>query len=332
MNNPTVIQTWPVIGHDWAVNLLRREVAAGHPPHALLITGPPNVGKGTLALSFAQTLLCTGDPQPCGVCRACRLVVNRGHPDLYWIEPEGASLKIDQIRELTRQLMLAPLEGPRQIAVLDTFERATLPATDALLKTLEEPPSSVILVLLAQQAEALLPTIVSRCQVIALRPVPRSAIEHTLIAQWGIEAERARLLSHISGGRPGWALTAAGSPELLVQRDQKLDDFTRLLHSARVDRFSYAGSLARQAPESILETLEHWIGWWRDMLLLTSHSSVPLTNVDRQHELEQVAIRCDVTTAQSALIALQTTVDQLSKNANTRLALEILFLSLPYLA
>jgi hypothetical protein len=103
------------------------------------------------------------------------------------------------------------------------------------------------------------------------------------------------------------------------------------LHSSRVDRFSYAGSIARQAPESILETLEHWIGWWRDMLLLTSHSSVPLTNIDRRHELEQVATLCDVTTAQSALIALQATVDQLSKNANTRLALEILFLSLPYL-
>lgn len=332
MDSNTVIETWPIIGHAWAVDLLIPAVAAGRPPHAVLITGPPNVGKGKLTVSLAQTLLCTDDQQPCGVCRACRLVASRSHPDLYWMEPAGASLKIDQVRELTRQLTLSPLEGPWQIAVFDRFERATLPATDALLKTLEEPPPSVILVLLAQQAEALLPTIVSRCQVIALRPVPRSIIEQALIARWGVEAEHARLLSHISGGRPGWAITALTLPEILDHRSQRLDDLVNLLCGTRVTRFAYAETLARQAPETILETLELWTGWWRDLLLLTSHSPVPLTNIDRQPELEQISSLCDVNTARDALTALQVTMDQLSRNANTRLALEILSLNLPYLA
>ncbi len=331
MESYTPTLTWPVIGHDWAVDLLYHAAAVGRPPHALLITGPPNVGKGTLALSLAQTLLCTADERPCGICRACRLVANHNHPDLYWIEPHGTSLKIDQVRELTRHLALTPLEGLWQIAILDRFELATLPAADALLKTLEEPPPNVVLILLAQQAEALLPTIVSRCQVIALRPIARSSIEHALIERWKVDADRAALLSHICGGRLGWAITASTSPQLLEHRDQRLDDLVTLLRSKRVARFAYAEALARQVPAKIQECLELWTGWWRDVLLLTSRSPVPLTNVDRQPELEHLAALCDINTAQAALSALQNTVDQLAQNANTRLSLEILFLNLPYL-
>jgi DNA polymerase-3 subunit delta' len=331
MGTNTTPPPWPVVGHDWAVDLIRRAVAAGRPPHALLITGPPNVGKGTLARSLAQALLCTDDHRPCGNCRACRLVAAGTHPDLRWVEPQSGSLKIDQVRELTRQLALTPMEGSWQIAVLDRFESATPGAANALLKTLEEPPPTVVLVLLAQQAEALLPTIVSRCQTVALRPIPRHVVEHALIDRWEIEAEQARLLSHICGGRLGWAVSTATSSSLLEHRRKRLDDLVTLLRSERVARFAYAESLARQAPESIRESLELWIGWWRDVLLLTSHSPVPLTNKDRQAELLQAANLCDVTTARAILSTLQTTLDQLSRNVNVRLALEVLLLNLPFL-
>jgi DNA polymerase-3 subunit delta' len=334
METPTTTRPWPVVGHDWAVDLLQRAVSAGRPPHALLITGPPNVGKGTLARSLAQALLCTADQRPCdtsSACRACRLTIHGSHPDLFWLEPQGSSLKIDQVRSLTRQLALSPFEGAWQIAILDQFELATAGAANALLKTLEEPPPNVILVLLAQQAEALLPTITSRCQIIALRPVPRLVIQHALVEKWKVSAERARLLSHICGGRIGWAISAATSPALLEHRAQTLDDWVRLLHSKRVDRFAYAESLARQAPEFIVNTLELWIGWWRDVLLLTCNSAGVLTNIDRQNELFQIAAWCDTIMAQATLTALLTTLDQLSRQANARLALEILLLDLPFL-
>jgi DNA polymerase-3 subunit delta' len=332
MKTSTIPSTWPVIGHNWAVDLLRRAVTAERPPHALLIAGLPNVGKATLARSFAQALLCTEQRPPCGDCRACRLVATGTHPDLRWVEPQGRSLKIDQVRELTRQLTLAPVEGPWQIAVLDRFETATPGAANALLKTLEEPPPTVILVLLAQQAEALLSTIVSRCQVVALRPISRPLIQQALSEQWKVEAEQARLLSHLCGGRLGWAVSAATSPVLLEQRKQKLDDLVNLLRSNRLTRFVYAESLARQAVESILENLELWSSWWRDVLLLASQSPVPLTNEDRRPELIQMAAVCDIATAQDALAALKTVSDQLSHNANARLALEVLLLNLPFLA
>jgi DNA polymerase-3 subunit delta' len=331
MKTSTLFSAWPVIGHNWAVDLLRHAVTEGHPTHALLIVGLPNVGKGTLARSFVQALLCPEDRPPCGACRTCQLVTASTHPDLRWIEPQDGSLKIDQVRELTRQLALAPVEGPWQIAVLDRFETATPGAANALLKTLEEPPPTVILVLLAQQAEALLSTIVSRCQIIALRPIPRSLIQQALTEQWKVEAEQARLLSHLCSGRLGWAVSAATSPALLEQRKQKLDDLVNLLHNNRVTRFAYAESLARQAMESILESLELWSSWWRDVLLLSSQSLVRLTNEDRRPELVQTAAVCDIATAQAALSALRTASDQLSRNANARLALEVLLLDLPLL-
>ncbi len=324
-----VANSWPVVGHDWAVKLLRHAVNTGRPSHALLITGPPNVGKGSLARALAQTLLCTQTPRPCGNCRACKLVIAGNHPDLRWILPQDGSLKVAQVRELTHQLALAPIEGPWQIAVLDRFELATAGAANALLKTLEEPAPTVVLILLAQQAEALLSTIVSRCQIIPLRPVPRAIIERALIERWQVDAERAKLLSHVCGGRLGWAVSAAKTPDLLARRDQALDDLVTLLRDKRVARFAYAESLTRRDAESILETLELWTGWWRDVLLLTSHSPVPLTNIDRQEELAQAATQHDVRSAQSALVALQTTQGQLARNANTRLALEVLLLTLP---
>jgi DNA polymerase-3 subunit delta' len=329
----TAVSTgWPIVGHDWAVNLLQRTIVAGRLPHALLITGPPNVGKGTLARVWAQTLLCTDEPRPCGLCRACRRVSSGNHPDLRWIEPDNGSLKIAQVRELTRQISLAPVESRWQIAVLDRFELTTAGAANALLKTLEEPPPSALLVLLAQQAEALLPTITSRCQVLALRPIPRATVEQALVERWQIPVPEARLLSHICGGRLGWAVSASSTPALLEQRRQQLDNLTRLLVSSRVERFGYAEILARQTSESVLDHLELWMSWWRDLLLVINANPIPLTNIDRQSEFERWAGRLTNDAVLNVLSALRETMDQLSFNANMRLALEILFLKLPFLA
>jgi DNA polymerase-3 subunit delta' len=332
MKTNVSLSNWPVVGHDWAVELLQPTAVAGDPPQALLITGPPQVGKGTLAKALAQTLLCTQEQPPCGACRACQLVESLTHPDLHWIEPETNSLKISQIRDLTRQLALAPMEGAWQVAVLDQFETATTGAANALLKTLEEPSPSVVLILLAQQAEALLPTIVSRCQGIALRPIPKAVVEQALMQRWHVDAQQARLLSHICGGRLGWAITAATAPALLEQRQQILDDMLQQLKNKRVARFSYAESMARQDQGTILEQLELWSGWWRDLLLLSTQSTVPLTNIDRQDELVQATKLYDTHTIKTVLSALHETADNLPRNVNTRLALEVLLLDLPYLS
>jgi DNA polymerase-3 subunit delta' len=323
---------WGIVGHGWAVRSLRRAVASGGVSHAYLFTGPPGVGKTTLARALAAALLCQAEQEepPCGACRACRLVASGNHPDLHVLESErvGASLKIEQVRELQRQLALTPLEGRRKIAILRRFEEATTSAANALLKTLEEPPPYVVLAVLAADADRLLPTIVSRCQQVPLRPLPASLVQRALVERWGAPSGRAELLAHLSGGRLGWAVHALDDDAAMKRRARRLDDVDRLLGASVVERFRYAEKLARN-PVATQETLDLWIGWWRDVTLVAAGAEAVLTNVDRQSALSDHARRFGVERSAAVVRALRSATERLGRNANSRLTLEVLMLDLP---
>jgi len=322
---------WSIIGHEWAVALLRRAVERGDVSHAYLFTGPPGVGKTTLARALAAALLCQGEGEtPCGTCRACRLVGSGNHPDLHVVESErvGASLKIEQVRDLQRQLTLTPVEARWQVSILRRFEEATTSAANALLKTLEEPPAYAVLALLASDADRLLPTIVSRCQKVPLRPLPVPVVRQALIERWHTEPEQAELLAHLSGGRLGWAVRTLDDRAALRRRAQRLDDLDRLLTAPITERFRYAEKLARD-PIATREVFDLWISWWRDVLLLAAEADALLTNVDRQSKLCDHARRFGVERSAAVVRALRSASDRLRHNANSRLTLEVLMLDFP---
>lgn len=324
---------WGIVGHDWAVGSLQRAVEADTVSHAYLFTGPPGVGKTTLALRLAAALLCEREEvseRPCGACRACRLVASGNHPDLHVVASEhvGANLKIDQVRDLTHRLTMTPVEGRRQVAVLRRFQEATPSAANALLKTLEEPPSDVVLVVLAREADLLLPTIVSRCQHIPLRPLPVRTVSRALTERWDARSEQAELLAHLSGGRLGWAVGKLADDEAMERRAARLDELSELVHASIIERFDYAEKLAYD-PVATQETLDLWIGWWRDVLLMASGSDAPLTNVDRQDQLRAHAQRFELSTIAGGIKALRSCLQKLQRNANRRLTLEVLMLDLP---
>ena len=317
---------WGIIGHDWAVRLLQRAVEEGSLSHAYLFTGPPGVGKGTLARALARALLCEAEAdRPCGSCRACRLVEAGTHPDLHLVHPESATgrLTIGQVRELGRQLALTPSVGRHRVAILADFDRATPSAANALLKTLEEPPAYVVLVLLAPDADSLLPTIVSRCQVVPLRPLPLRLVREVLETRWGVEPERADLLAHLCGGRLGWAVRAADDPALLRRRRQRLEDLSTLLRASLVERFRYAAALADD-PAGTEEALEIWTGWWRDVMVVAAGTDAPLTNPDLTDRIRRQAQALGVERAAALVKATRKTMDLLRGNVNRRLALEVL--------
>jgi DNA polymerase-3 subunit delta' len=321
---------WGIVGHEWAVRLLRRAIETDSLSHAYLFTGPPGVGKTALALALAAALLCQGEARPCGACRACRLVAGSSHPDLHVVESErpGATLKIEQVRDLQHQLALTPLEGRWRLAILRRFEEATTAAANALLKTLEEPPPYVVLVVLAGDADVLLPTIVSRCQQVALRPLAVSTVQHALVERWHADPQQAELVAHLSGGRLGWAVRTLGDKTALQRRAERLDELHQLLGASLVERFRYAGKLARD-PIAVQETLDLWIGWWRDVLLLSVKADAPLTNVDRQDGLHDHARRFGTDRSAAMLEALSSASDRLKRNASPQLTLEVLMLDLP---
>jgi DNA polymerase-3 subunit delta' len=320
-----VDEDWGVVGHSWAVRLLRRAVERDELSHAYLLTGAPGVGKMTLARALAAAVLCTGQPRPCGACRSCRLVASGNHPDLHLVAPASRAgwLQIDQVRELRRQLALTPHSAQRRVAILEQFERAAPAAANAFLKTLEEPPDYVLLILLAPDTDSLLPTIVSRCQVIPLRPLAAGEIERALVARWGVEAERARLLARLCGGRIGWAVQAAAEPAVLERRQKRLDELMALERAALVERFAYAEAMSVDI-ESASETLELWALWWRDVMLLASGVEDSLANVDRRELLEEQAFWLGAQKAAELVHATRAAVDNLRRNVNPRLALETL--------
>ncbi|MEA3350184.1 MAG: DNA polymerase III subunit [Chloroflexota bacterium] len=324
---------WGILGHEWAVDLLRGQLSNGRSRHAYLITGPRGVGRRTLALRMAQALNCPQPTElgiPCRQCRTCEHIERMQHPDLSVVQSEeiGKSLKVEQVRELQLGLSLAPYEATYRVALLLRFEEATLSAANALLKTLEEPPPQVVLLVTAQDAESLLPTIVSRCEIIRLRPLPIDQLSQGLETYWGIPAERAKLLAHISGGRPGQALRLHQDDDAMEQRQTWLDDHQRLLSASRVERFHYAEELAKNKSD-LQSALRTWLSLWRDVMLRVNGASAPLVNLDREDEIDAMVATLSPAAAREMVSHLERTRARLNRNTNTRLTAEVLMLNLP---
>lgn len=328
--------SWELIGHAWAEALLKRHIAADAVRHAYLIAGAQGLGKRTLALRFAQALNCTNAPpgQLCrrDDCRACTLTPAEAHPDLHLISPNG-SIKIDEIRELQAKSVLAPYEGRWRVALLTDFQQATANAANALLKLLEEPPSQVVLLLTAPDSDSLPLTVVSRCESLQLRPVPRQAITAAL-QEREVDAEQAEFLATLAAGRPGRAITLSENPDLLEQRREALDSLQALLRSAPVERFEQVqrligrGNLAVQR-ERVDELLGHWISVWRDLVVDGYQAGLEPLNADFFEQFVEAAQWVSPGRRAAALQALARAQGAVGDYANLRLTLEGLMLALP---
>ena len=326
-----------IIGHEWAVRLLSNAVAHGRVGHAYLFTGPDRIGKMTLARAFAAALNCEAAPgeRPCGQCRACRLIADDKHPDVRVVTPNFSergtpSIKIDAMRQLQQDLSLSAYEGRYKIALLRRFDTANLNAANAFLKTLEEPPAHVILLLTAADSDSVLPTINSRCRTLGLRPLATPLIEEALMTRFGVAPEQANLLAHLADGRLGWAVDAHRHEAPLQQREAHLTTLQQALGGSLVARFALAESLARKA-DGLPPLLRTWLSWWRDLALLAygPHRDDAISNIDQVEQLHRLATQWPRPKVLASLQQTEAALRQLAQNGNARLVLENVLLTYP---
>lgn len=336
---------WNMIGHEWAVEQLRRSIREGSNAHAYLIAGPPGLGKALLALRLAQALNCETQPgEPCLSCRSCRRIERSNHPDVRvaGMASQAAGLKADEaarqkelkiatVREWQRDISLRPYEGRRRVLILHDAERLNEESSNAMLKTLEEPPPYATLALVANSTD-LLPTIVSRCRALRLRPLSRQVITQALEAR-GVDPGDAATLAAWSGGRIGWALQAMEQPELVERRGEQLDALVALGGQGRGEAFRWAEQRSKEyrggEQELVFAWLELWQGWWRDMLLTAAGCPESVTNIDRRGDLERTARRAGLAQIYGFTSRIGAAAQQLRENGNPQLVLENLLLHMP---
>jgi DNA polymerase III subunit delta' len=220
-SEPPSLAFGSVLGQERAKLLLTAAFAPERLGHAYLFTGPDGVGKTLLAQEAAKALLCRGDgARPCGACKDCHLFAHDGHPDFLLLEPQGDSrvIRIDQVRDLIHTFSLMPVQGARRVAIIRDADVIVEAAGNALLKTLEEPPSFALLILTSSRPRALLPTLRSRCQEIRFESLSAEHVRAILEGRPGLDQEDVPAAVRLSDGSADRALQLIESGCLEIRR------------------------------------------------------------------------------------------------------------------
>ena len=273
-----------IVGHVHAKAVLTAAVASGRVAHAYLFHGEAHIGKFLTAAAFAKGGLCAypkigrvpGRPTiaVCGQCTSCLAVDSGSHPDLQIVRPDGAQIKIGQIRELQDAIAFKPLIGSRKWFLIDDADAMNAEAANCFLKTLEEPPDHSALILISGRPQALLPTIRSRCQSVRFSPPPLQTLSHWLQKEKGVGPEEARLLAALSMGRIGVAI-GGDLAALKSERDRVLGALSKERLEDPSDLFGQSEELAATAEQldRSLDTIEVWL---RDVLIVRHNSDASL--------------------------------------------------------
>ncbi len=347
---------WQTIGNAASITLLSGAITKNRASHAYLFTGPNRVGKRTLAIDFACALNCdardeTGESDsptaiPCRELCACDRILGGKFADVQIITATTQTSKdadtkaaqrrvligIDLIKDLQSDAMLEPYEGRVKVFIINDAHRMSLDAANALLKTLEEPPPSVHIILTAPSVELLPETIASRCHLIRLRSVPIEVIENALVERLGIDRERAITLAKLSMGAPGWAIAAHNDPSLLDARRQSATRIIDFLKSDLPKRLDYALEMSREFRNDrnlALEELERWLELLRDIAMIQNEMTDRVMFEDRLAELSALARNMSLEDVAVAASAAQQTRSALMVNALPQLAWDAMMLRMP---
>jgi len=319
-----------VLGHSRPIDLLQRAIKNDKVGHSYLFLGEEGIGRKFVAFQFAKAINCLkGGPEKgdaCDRCISCKKIDQHLHPDVLVLEPEGQTLKVDQVREMHRDLAYRPYEGKRRVCILTAADRMAPNMSNTLLKTLEEPPLHTVIILLANNSRFVLPTILSRCHPIRFNPLPVPIVSKWLREWKGLSEEEAHLLASLSEGSLGKALEIREEIGE-VQREELLKGWVGLKSLSLEKMENWMDSLSTHR-ENLLLILEVSKTLLRDLIMVKIlKGDSKLIHSDLLKEMERTATNWNLPSLLKRMDILHQTTLAVRSNANTTLALEAMMLS-----
>lgn len=322
-----------IIGNRLIMDRLKEAVIAQNPFHAYIFEGLDGVGKRLTANTFAQALLCSrsNNGEPCGVCGHCKKMENGNHSDYHYITSDGKSVKDQQIEELQRFVRKKPFDGERSIFIIDQAATITERAQNRLLKTLEEPDGKSVIILLVENMDAIVPTILSRCAVFRFKPVSRDAICEHLIKYQNAPKDQASLAAAFAYGSVGRGQRLLSDEAFQARRKRSIRCAEYLMTADALAYFSGEIKDEINTKEEAIEFLDLMEFWFRDALLLLQDAPEKLLiNQDCLQELRKM-VRVDHSSGKQLCKIIQNieeTKADVILNVRTQYALKNLFLEM----
>ncbi|MCR4652730.1 MAG: DNA polymerase III subunit delta' [Eubacterium sp.] len=320
-----------IIGHRDVVTHMQSAVKQGKVSHAYIIGGEKGSGKRLLATIFAMTLQCEQKGiEPCGQCASCRKALSGSQPDIIYVHHEKPnSVGIDEIREqVVGDVSIRPYESRYKVYIIDDAALMTPQAQNALLKTIEEPPEYAIIILLADNPEALLPTIRSRCVTLRLKPVTDEEMKEYLMTQLHVPDYKAEVMASFAQGNIGRAKRIAESPEFMESVENAVRMMKRSKSLAVYEMIEAVKELAGQR-QGVYDFMDVFLLWFHDVLMFKATREVD--NLVFKDEINAIQERASVSSyegIEKIEEAIQTAKDRLHANVNFDLSLELMFLTI----
>lgn len=360
------MRPWNYYGNDWAVDLLKKHLKSDNVRHAYMISGPNGIGRRTLATRLCQAIFCENgvDQEPCLKCKTCQNLEEGKYFDLKVITriPGKKDILVEQVREAEAFLRITPYGTKKKVVVFSDFDLANQQTQNALLKTLEEAPAYAVLIILVENPLSLLPTVVSRCEIITLRPQQLEVVTEFLTEK-GAPANTLNLIANLAEGKPGTAFRLAfEDTEELKDREEWINDLFSLMSAPMPDQFTYienlvikdkkAGDQAKLKAKKMMakrptklseeelaieeeDPLEEgmielllltWLGIFRDVYIRSIHSSTPIKNIDFAEKIDHYAREWSEEKCLTMMGSIESAIEQSRMNVTKKLVLEAMFL------
>lgn len=318
-----------ILGHEQIKEHFQKAIESHKVSHAYILTGEAGMGRKSLANAFALTLLCEkGKKEPCMECHACKQVLSGNHPDLIFVTHEKpASIGVDDIREqINDTVAVRPYSSYYKVYIVDEAEKMTQQAQNALLKTIEEPPSYAIIILLTTNQESFLPTILSRCVQLKLKPLKDFVVKSYLTESMKVPEAEADVYAAFARGNLGKAITIASSDDFKAMQKELMNLLRHIKNMAVSDLIEYIQKL-KEENFDIYECLDFMQMWYRDVLLYKVTKDINLLIFkDEYRTVNEISKNSGYDGIERILESIDKTRIRLDANVNMELALELMLL------